>query len=235
MKQSQKSVLTVLGTFAAIIIVVAGYGRVAFSKLDITELSQQDKVFIAEDLTNFSSIKASGTWQVELVQNDTWAVETNSLDDIKGKVSITVEDNVLVLKQRGSGFWFDWNDDDLIAKVTMPTLTYLDLSGAADIQISGFSGEKLTIDVSGAAELDADNSQYEELLLDSSGAAEVDFKGMLVTDATVEISGAADLTLTMNGGELTGSIFGAGDIQYYGTVSKESIEVSGAGDISHKK
>ena len=235
MKQSQKSVLTILGIFAAIIILIAGYGRVVFSKVDVTELSSEERIMIQPNLTNFNSINASGAWSIELTQGETWAVETSSLEKVKGRISISVEDGTLLLKQRSTGFWFNFDNSDLIATVTMPALTSLDLSGAVEAQISGFDGEQLTIDSAGAVDLEANNSQYNELSIDSAGAVDINFKDMVVTNATVDLSGAADITLNMNGGELSGSLSGAGDIDYYGTVSSESIKVAGAGDITHKK
>ena len=87
MKQSQKSVLTILGIFAAIIILIAGYGRVVFSKVDVTELSSEERIMIQPNLTNFNSINASGAWSIELTQGETWAVETNSLEKVKGRIS----------------------------------------------------------------------------------------------------------------------------------------------------
>jgi hypothetical protein len=235
MKQSQKSLLAIIIAFVAIILVSAGYGRTMLSKANISIVNDEERIFIASDLTGFNSIDASGVWQIEVIKGDTWSVATSSLEDYEGIVSVYVSDDTLVLKQRSSGFWWASNSSDLVAKIQMPNLELLDLSGAVEASLDGFGGDELTIDTSGAAELEAHNSRYNTLILDSSGAVEVNFKELTVINAQVDLSGASEVTLTMNGGELKGDISGAGSIDYYGTVSSESIDVSGAGDISHIK
>jgi len=71
------------------------------------------------------------------------------------------------------------------------------------------------------------------LVLDSSGASEVDFEDVTVTTATIDMSGAANLILTMDGGDLTGDISGAGNIKYYGTVATQDIDTSGAANVRY--
>ncbi|MBX2850086.1 MAG: DUF2807 domain-containing protein [Acidiferrobacterales bacterium] len=236
MKQSQKSVLAVLATLCIIIVLAIGFTRAAFTKADIRVLDSQESYYIAEDLSDFNAVNVSGAWQIELSQGDSWSVEVSNLEENKDRISVYVSDNTLILKQKSSGGWFSNSGSrELSARVQMPALGRLSLSGAVDAEIAKFEGELLDINTAGAVDLKATGGRYNKVIVMTAGASEIDFKNILATQASVNTTGAGDVILTLDGGELTGTIIGAGSVDYYGTVSSESIKVIGAGDISHKQ
>ena len=75
-----------------------------------------------------------------------------------------------------------------------------------------------------AGEIAGAASRFDALMLDMSGAGNVDLGDVPVTDAEVDISGAGKVALRMAGGRLTGDISGAENLEYYGTVSEESVD-----------
>jgi hypothetical protein len=113
----------------------------------------------------------------------------------------------------------------------MPALEGVDLSGASELALSGFSGTKLDITASGATEIDASGGSYRDLTLIVSGAGNVDLSEIVVDDARVVLSGAGDIKLNMNGGELSGTVSGAGHIRYRGTVREENVVTSGFSSV----
>ena len=64
-----------------------------------------------------------------------------------------------------------------------------------------------------------------------AGASDINLRGIAVTDAEIDLAGASNITLTMDGGALSGSMAGAGSIEYYGSVATESVRVAGAARI----
>ena len=48
---------------------------------------------------------------------------------------------------------------------------------------------------------------------------------------SVALAGASNITLTMDGGVLSGSMAGAGSIEYHGSVAAESVRVAGAARV----
>ena len=60
-------------------------------------------------------------------------------------------------------------------------------------------------------------------------------RSQAVIDAEVEIAGASRVTLTMDGGALSGSMAGAGRIEYYGAVARESVRVAGAARVERAR
>lgn len=233
MKQSKKYLLILIAALAALITLAVGSARSTLPSPEKLTFKSDEKIYIAEDLSEFNSVKASGAWQLDITRGDGWSVEMPNLESLEDKVAVYVEDGTLFLTQRESG-WFDSESFNLTAKVQMPTLASLVMSGAADATLSDFNGESLNLVTSGAAEVDGRNGGFDELSLVTTGASEINLKEMIFKEASVVTTGAADITLTMDGGEISGNIIGASSVDYYGTVSDESFLIIGAGDVNHR-
>jgi len=233
LKTSQKSLLSAVGALFAIVVLFIASGRVAVSNADVQPIEPGERYSIASDLANFDKIDISGSWEVELIQGDSWNVDLSSAEESSGRIEVSVSNGTLNLSQRSSfNLWGSGSDP--VATVQMPNLSELDIAGASEVEIVGFEGEELDVDVAGAIEITAKESRYTNLMIDGAGAVDVEFKGLIATNAQIDMSGASDMTLTMDGGELTGDISGAGSVDYYGSVSKQSIDISGAGSIEHQ-
>ena len=235
MKPSQKSLLAVLGATALIIVFANISLRIAVteaaSKIEYGEYKAPD----LENLHDFDEVNISGVWELELVQADEWMVQAD-IDELKNaQIEIYVENNTLILRQRSFLKFWQQNHEQPHVRVEMPQLERVSVSGGSEVTMDGFKGEQLDVNVSGAAEMEGKESQYTYFNIDASGAVEIDFREVEVTHANVDLSGAGEISLTMNGGNLTGQVSGAAEIDYYGSVAKEDIQVSGAAEINHKK
>ncbi len=135
------------------------------------------------------------------------------------------------------------------AKVTMPELTGVDVSGASHATISGFkSSRALTVDVSGASSLRGDiecgDGQFEvsgaseltlrgsgeNVVINASGASHVDLSLFPQADASVEASGASRVTVNASG-RLDVDASGASEVKYLGSPTLGTIDSSGASSI----
>ncbi len=232
MKKSHKYLYGLLGTVAGLLFCFAVIARVGLSHIDGDIERLPENLPHESELSDFNRLDVSGVWEVEIVKGDQWRVQTDT-DNEDVKIQAYIRDNELVLRQKARKSFWNSIDFNISAKIEMPTLDKLDISGASHIKLSGFDGQKLVVDVSGATEITGQDSRYQELVLDSSGASEVDFEDVTVTTATIDMSGAANLILTMDGGDLTGDISGAGNIKYYGTVATQDIDTSGAANVRY--
>lgn len=188
----------------------------------------------AFDLEGFDRIDARGVWKISLEQGEDWNVELTYPERVADDIDVRVDGDRLVLgyDRNGPSWWRGFGRSETFeARVVMPELEGIDVAGAAKLDLSGFAGDGLTISSSGASEIDATRSRFDELMLTVSGAGDVDLREMPVVDARVVLSGAGDIKLNMNGGELSGTVSGAGKVRYEGTVSRESIVVSGFSSV----
>jgi hypothetical protein len=138
------------------------------------------------------------------------------------------------------------------AEISMPVLTGIELSGASDAEISGFtSSNSLTIDLSGASSLQGDiqagdttmdasgssdarlSGSADSLNLDASGASDVDLSEFFVVDANLDVSGASSVTVNLSG-RLDVDASGASDVTYLGNPTLGNINTSGSSDIKSR-
>ena len=231
MKPSQIAILSAGGVIAGTIVVGALIVRVALPQIETEESGPRERASESSDLSGFSEIEIHGSWRVNVVQGDAWQVRFSYPEgDGEGLVA-SVSGDRLQLNADSQGRWFRRSNTVFGADIVMPTLGELELAGGGEIEFSGFEGDRLVIEIAGAAEVEGRNGGFDELELSVAGASAIDLRGVVVTNARVSLTGASDVTLAMNGGELTGSMAGAGSIEYYGSVARESIDVAGFGTV----
>ena len=233
MRYSQRAVAAVLGVVVSLMIVAAVWIRVTAP--EPPQLSGE-RTTDAYDYTDFDGVDVDGPWQVTIERGDTWRVSVEVPEELVDQVRVERDGDALELDYEGVWWAADFGGEGrtLQATITMPALEMLDVSGPARLMFSGFEGSHLTLDLSGAVELRGATSRFDALTLDLSGAGSVDFADVPVTDANVDISGAANVTLRMAGGRLVGDLSGASSLEYYGTVSEESIDRAGVVSIRRR-
>jgi hypothetical protein len=249
MRKSQMVMLSALGVMAFIVVALVGVGRMAVSSMDSARTDQArpidysnrtEKIF---DIKDFDSIRLNGTWKVKLEQGDDWRVELDYPKDMEQELMVSVENGRLILDpgQWGAPRW-DWKwwnggqHKGYSARIVMPRLESVEISGATNLDFYGFNGKRLDIIISGAGNLDGERGRYEDLSLTMSGAGNVDLRDMLFTDARINLSGAGNVNLGMDGGTLSGNLSGFGNIEYYGSVKDERVNISGFGKVHrHRK
>lgn len=242
MRKSQILVLAALSAVALLIVGAIVSARLIGARLASGEYSEESPraerpagtlARVTRDLSGFDRVDTRGTWQVDIKQGDAWDVELAYPERAESRLDVRIENDRLILEDDRRGWaWFGGGDHETLeATITMPALEGIDLSGASELSLSGFSGERLEITASGATEIDGRNGSYRDLQLIVSGAGDVDLDEMLVNDARVVLSGAGDIKLNMNGGVLSGSVSGAGHITYRGTVREENVVTSGFSSV----
>jgi len=232
MRPSQKALLSMAGVLAGIVVVTALAGRVALSRSHVA-VAEGDRVSGVLELDGFREVEVAGAWRVTLTRGDEWRVVLPHAGETAGRVRAHVLGERLRLGRATfvrEGWRFAFGEEDGSPRrvdIVMPELAALELRGGTRVALSGFRGERLDIDVAGAVRLEGRDARYEELDLSVAGASEVDLQGVAVTDARVELLGASEVVLTMNGGVLSGSMAGAGRLEYHGSVAEERVAIAG--------
>ena len=123
------------------------------------------------DLANFSAVAAGSAFQVEITQSDSYSVSVTVNENLVDRLDVGVSGNTLRISLKpGIGLT---GAATLKAKVTMPKLAGLDLSGASRTTLAGFdSRNSLEAEVSGASTLRGDLT-CGDAQFDVSGASKV--------------------------------------------------------------
>jgi len=231
MSNSQRTLLGGIGFVAFLLIVGAVWSRVTMTT--VPPISG-DRTTLTPALAGFAGVEASGRWDSTVARGDAWRVELDVPVELADRLEARVEAGRLVLGFEGwLGGCGDTDRCRMTARITLPELREVHLSGATTVDFSGFDGERLTVETSGAGEVDGSLSRYDELDLTTSGAGDIDLDGVTATNAKVSVSGAGSIALRMAGGRLTGELSGAGRLRYSGAVSEESVSTSGAASVRH--
>ncbi|NLT49347.1 MAG: DUF2807 domain-containing protein [Ignavibacteria bacterium] len=176
----------------------------------------------------FNQINVSGSFEVEVVQDD-----SNTL-------VIEAEDNLIpyiVTKVRNNTLFIDTNErispqEELKVFITVSDLKKVDISGACKVSLKTIEREKLDIELSGASNISV-SGKTDEFNLFVSGASKIDAVNFYAKNVNAKISGAsrADLNASSN---LNADISGASTINYYGDPANIKYNCSGASSLNRR-
>jgi len=232
------------------ILFLLGSGLLAACDLDEAVVrGSGDIVSLEQDLSDFDSVDASLSFEVDIRQGENYSVVIRIDDNLQDDLVVRVRDNTLEIG-------FDRNvvttNTTMEADITMPQLRAISLSGAADGRISGFNSENsfsadlsgssslsgaiasgdVNLDLSGSSEVSLDGSGN-DLEIDASGASDVDLLNFPVDDASLNLSGSSQVGVHVNG-TLDVSASGSSDVTYSGNPSLGNISTSGSSSVSRE-
>jgi len=178
------------------------------------------------DFADFSSIEAGGTFRVEVVRDNGYSITINTDDNVVDLLRVSKSGSTLKLALAGGR---SYNSVTLEARVTMPELRGLDLSGASRGTVSGFdSSTDLNIDVSGASRLEVDDITAANTDIEASGASRVT-GAVHMAKVRLDVSGASTLELSGTADEATIEGSGASRLDLENlALGRASVDLSGA-------
>ena len=215
MKRSQIALLVMGGALAGVVIAFVVSARIALSS-DGFAFFDGPHITGNVELHGFRNIDVAGHWNVNLSRGDDWQIELSYPDGFEDRVKAGLAGERLWLRV-DSRSWWEEPELPATADIVMPELEELGLKGASRVEM----------EVAGVTRLKGRESRYDELELSVAGASHIDLRGVTVRDADLDLAGASKVTLTMNGGKLSGSMAGGGSVEYYGPVSEEDIRLAG--------
>lgn len=237
MKTSTGILIWIAGVAAAAAIAVVVVARIVMGGAVTVPLSGGQPVSSGTsversfDLKGFSGVSASGAWDITVRRGTSYSVVVNVPDTMTKRLDIFARGQILHVGLKPGAVEARQR---MTAEITMPSLKSLQLSGANRASFSGFSGTRLEVKCSGAAAVTGSGGSYEDLRISGSGASAVKFRDLPAVNADVRLSGAGKAELTMQGGVLSGELSGAGNVAYWGSVSRVNVGTSGIASVSHR-
>ena len=113
-----------------------------------------DKVTRTLDLTGFDRIEISGVYDLDVRVGPEFSIELSGSEEEMARVESSVENGVLNLDRKERKKRWRNHDHGVDAKITMPSLLALEVSGVVDGKIDGINSESFDINISGVGDMD---------------------------------------------------------------------------------
>lgn len=219
--------------FTITILAIVLTGPVLFSGCKVA--GSGGAVTEAKDISDFTSVRVENTFEVEITQASSFSVTTSVDESLLDYVVVTKEGETLriYLNPHHSFTDFTSRAKTTKAKITMPALGGIYLSGVSNGTISGF---KSSIDfrtvVSGASSLKMDGIEAGNTDIEVSGASKV--SGIIkATDVKFEVSGASNVDLEGSANTTMLSASGTSKLNLANfLISYANVNLSGASEAT---
>lgn len=181
-------------------------------------------------LSGFVAISLEGHWEAELSQGSPTKIHVEGPQDLLETLSVQIQGEALILrmaKQRKG-------KRKLILAVTMPEMNRLQTKGVTEVTFERFDTKRLSIRSDGVSTVRGSASRVGALELKGRGVSRVELEKVPVGKAVLDYNGVFNIDLTMDGGELEGSLNGVGEVRYSGKTSRQSIRHRGPCKVTHE-
>ena len=185
-----------------------------------------------ESFSGFTIVKAGSAFEIIISESNSYSVSVTSDDNVIDFVRVSMVGETLDLDFSGVSITLGplSNPLTLRVEITMPELRELDLSGAADGVVTGFtSSEVFVLELSGASRVVIEGAAN-DLIFRGSGASDADLSNFRVQNADVDISGASEATINVDG-RLDADVSGVSTLLYIGEPTLGNIDVSSLATI----
>ncbi len=216
---------------------------VSFTVLLLVSSAKADtKTF---DYKDFSSIEIGAGMKLNVTQSENFSVSASGSKKDLEDLDIKTKGSKLSISYKSHG-WFSFrHHGTVIFNISMPVISYLDLSGGAEAKLDmKMPSQKFAADLSGGAELrgnlECANIKLEasggsraeltgtgkNLYLEGSGGSKLSLRDFAVNDVHIDMSGGTHATVYVNG-ELDTDQSGGAQLVYYGNASVVKSSFSG--------
>jgi hypothetical protein len=184
-----------------------------------------------QDVKDFTRLDVQNAFDVEVRQSDTFSVEITASEALLDYISVNKTGETLTLKLSPNHPFTDFvlMRKVLKARITMPVLRGVALSGASKATVSGFKSTNVVdLTLAGASTLQLAGVESGEANIDVSGACGLD--GKLTTgNVKLDVSGASHVELSGTGKDVKLTGTGASRINLEAFVHRTAtITLSGA-------
>ncbi len=183
------------------------------------------------DYANFTRIEAEDTFNVEVTQGSAFSVSVTVSKDLVDYLAVSQEGDMVRIKLDPHHPFTDFTLKKFTvrARVTMPAVSAVTLSGASSGSLSGFkSANKFALVLSGASSTKLDKFETGTARFDISGASKVT-GNIKATQVEFVVSGASQVELWGSADNLTFTASGASRLELSRfPVATADARVSGA-------
>jgi hypothetical protein len=175
------------------------------------------------EFSNFTDIKASNGFQVEIAKSNSFTVKVIADDNVLEHIELTKSGNELRLRTKGNRLF---RSVTLKVKIAMPDLNKLELSGGSKADVTGFSSSHdFSAELSGGSHITGDIAAG-NTVLSMSGGSHVNLSSS-VNNLDVLCSGGSHITLTGSINDVDVDCSGGSHVTLSGSASDLNLKGSG--------
>ncbi len=159
--------------------------------------AQRNMVTEEKKFSDFTRVDLGGSFEVEIAQANSYSITVTTERDLLDYITVSKEGETLrvYINPRHPFTDFAAIAKSFKAKITMPALNELRLSGTTKVTVTGFkSANDFKLDESGASSLSIDKIEAGEIEFKISGASKLS-GNIKAKDAKFEVSGASNVAL----------------------------------------
>ncbi|HEX8106398.1 MAG TPA: head GIN domain-containing protein [Kofleriaceae bacterium] len=175
----------------------------------------------------FSAVEVAGSFDAEIAVGPESHVEITGDDNIVPLVTSDVHGDRLEIGTRKNVR----PSVRLVARITVPRLTGIRLTGSGDIAAHGVQADHLRVILSGSGTIRADGTAH-EAEIDVTGSGTVALDKLAAERVRVSVSGSGDVAVAASKA-LDVSITGSGDVTYRGDPELKK-QISGSGNVTRR-
>ncbi len=180
------------------------------------------------DFTDFSAVEVGSAFTVDISPSDTYSVKVTTQEGLFKQVKVVKTGDTLKISLDWPGVFFGARV--LQARITMPELKSLELSGATTGTVRGFkSAAGLDSRISGASTLDL-NVETGDFTGEISGASHLTARIKSIS-AHIELSGASSFAGDVETNDFVCQASGASDFTGSVKASSTMVRLAGASDV----
>lgn len=173
------------------------------------------------DLKDFERLDISGVYDLDVEVGKAFSITLSGSERDLDKTDITVANGALKMAMKKTKRWGGNNHHDTItARVTLPVLKAVNVSGVVDGEIEGVDSEAFKITVSGVGDIDI-AGKCGALDARVSGVGDLEAENLECRDVTVRVTGVGDASVYASK-SVDASASGVGDIDVFGKPSEVS-------------
>ncbi len=178
---------------------------------------------------DFDQIRVSTPGKLLIEQGDTFGVTIEADDNILPLLRADVQQGVLLLSTTKPATILQ--RETINYRVTLPTLSALDVAGSADTRVAAFTTESLHISVSGSGDVTFSTLIAPSFSTHISGSGNVTVEHLTAELVTCDLSGSGEVRLDGAADTLEVYISGSGNALAEGLkTSNTHVSVNGSGD-----
>ncbi|MEL7487749.1 MAG: head GIN domain-containing protein [Pseudomonadota bacterium] len=152
-----------------------------------------DEIVRSIDVTDFDRIEVSGVFDLDVKIGGAYRLEIEGKPKALDRVKAVVKNGELRLEyhEKRRGWGHGHNHGGVDARLTMPALVRLDVSGVVDADIEGVNSDQFEINLSGVGDLDFEGV-CGRLDANVSGVGDLDAGDLECRDVDISVSGVGD-------------------------------------------